>query len=216
MSEHEEIEPSKSSGRALLLLLTLSAVLYLYVGMEVAQAQTIPWDTDVTSWTPPRACSGGDTDLTHCIVVSYEVLTATTPDATSWTSLAKYGPTVRSHTTSPVTPGQHCYQIIAYSSAGPGLGGVSCAMTTKPQVTPSAPLVTVDRIAYKLDIGYQDQFKIAQIGFIALGLPCKDQEAMGLNPVLIGRRPSQLVKNAAGVPLTSLPKQVLAACKRQG
>jgi hypothetical protein len=139
------------------------------------------------------------------------------------------GPAASSHTINGVAAGPHCYRVIAIGDKASGVddsdpSNVSCKTNVAPlPSTPNPPVLqVVDNRAYKLDIGYQDQIKIVQVGFVPVGTRCIDQAVMGLNVVAIGKRTtswgkstSPLLKDASGG-LVGVPKQVFARCTRNG
>ena len=100
------------------------------------------------------------------------------------------------------------------------VGGMSAFVEATPAKEPSpGTLKVVSNIARKPDIGYNDQVKTPQIGFVPVGTRCTEQTVNDLHVVAIGKRTvvngqqtSPLVTDAAGkrVPV---PKQVLARCE---
>lgn len=148
--------------------LLLAAILVLFCTTLFAAAAPPAWDVDIVSWSAPQACSDGSAPA-NCVISSYQISTADSPTATDWTALGSVAGNVFTFTKATVTPGQHCYRIVALSAAGPGAAATPCGTTVKPQVTPGAPGVTSDSVAYEIR---GTPPAALRVGMVDLGAPC--------------------------------------------
>jgi len=151
-------------------------------GQAFAQAA---WDTDILTWTAPTQCTDS-TLVSNCPVTGYDVQTAATATAATWALVGSVASTLRTRTVTGLAPGPHCYRVIAKSANGNSVpSNVSCVTTVKPTSPPNPPVLsTVDTVAYRLDMGYTNQFRLVRIGTMPLASPCvTTSTAMGLHVV---------------------------------
>lgn len=217
MTESEKLEEGltvnqtkpKGDARWVLSLLFLVLVVYGLLAFAVSKAappNPLPWDTDYYSWIAPTVCADGSA-LPNCVVIGYDIQTSATVSG-PWTVAGSVASNVLEFIKTAVAVGPHCYRAIANSTAGAGPpANALCSTTVRPQVPPGPPVsVTIDTVAYKLDLGYANQIKVAQIGTVPLGLACKpNMYAMGLN-VLSDRSKVTLTPGTTSRPLTTLGK----------
>lgn len=188
----------------------LFAILAIACGSAMAAAPNpLPWDTDYLSWKQPIGCSGaaaGDTSLANCLITGYELAYAPSQASTTWTQIATLTGTTMEFTRNGVPLGTNCYRYIAISAGGRSDPAYACTTTVKPQVPPGPPVpLTIDTVAYRLDMGYSNQIKVARIGTVPLAKACvPTMAAMGLN-VLKDRNWVTLDAGKAR-PLTTLAK----------
>lgn len=144
-----------------------------------ATAQTIPWNTDVVSWTAPTQCADGSPIAGNCDITGYKLETATSATGT-WSALTTA--LVLTYSATNLAAGSHCYRVSAVTATGVGApSGVACATSTPPLPGPPT-LKTIDTLAYEVQKA-TDSLKLAQVGTVPLDTPCTSDEANGLHVV---------------------------------
>lgn len=170
------------------------------------------------SWTPPTQNTDG-TPLTD--LAGHRIAHGTS--ATALTQTIEVTPaTVKEYDVEGLPNGTRYFAVRAYNSKGgesvnsnvasknvastpAQTAAGECSINVTKQ--PNAPtLLTVEPTAYRLDLGYTNQIKVARVGTVPLGKPCKDQEVFGLN-VLADRNLATIDAGKAR------PLAVLAKCK---
>lgn len=175
---------------------------------NAAPPNPLPWNSDYLAWTP-QGCTfpaGGQTaDCTKSFDIEYsDGCTGT------YKPLVSAAPTLREYLRNNVPAGSNCYRMKASALDGGTDSAYSAPITavTIPPVQPNPPIFTVDKVAYRMDLGNYNQIKVVAIGTVPLGKECVPQKILGVNiPVLKNRDWAVLPSGVAR------PKQVLVTCK---
>lgn len=150
---------------------TVTALLLLLLAAigGTAHGQALPWNHDRVSWLAPTTCDNGD-PISACPVTGYRVETATTATATTWTARGTTAANVLTLTVTGLTPGPHCYRVIALASVNSAPSTVACATTTPPAPNPPV-LQTIDTVAFNV-VKRLDRFAYVPVGSVPLGTAC--------------------------------------------
>lgn len=159
------------------------------------------WDASCISWTVPTQYTDGS-PLPASSIASY-MIEAATSAAGPWTPIATVPAPATTYQRRPVS-GTNIYRVTVVLTSGLTSEPSNADDDVTVEPPPNAPIVTVADTGYRMDLGYLNQIKIAAIGVVPVGYPCKTETVMGLH--LVDRKALKLD------PGVSLPKQVLAKC----
>lgn len=145
------------------------------------------------SWAAPTQNTDGS-PLTN--LAGYRVLYGPSPTTLNQTAQV----TSTSFTVPNLAPGTWYFAVRAYTTSGVESANSNLASKVIPPTVPNPPtaLKVIETTAYRLDLGYADQVKIAKIGTVPLGIACKEARYAELNLVprvslsTTGSRPLQV------------------------
>lgn len=219
-------------GGWILVYLIAAVVLAAWLAFcSSAEAQIVPRDAAQVSWVNATQNTDGTAIPTSCPTGQTQCgrLTSTRVEYGSCGPQNTFGAKVgqidvawpgTSVLVSGLVVQTYCFRAFHRNDYGSESAASNVATKTIQPPTPGSPqnLTVRDSTAYRLDVGYQDQFKLVVVGLVPLGVPCSSRQVLGLNTVLIGKRTiidgkktSPLLKDSAGN-LVSVPMQVLARC----
>lgn len=172
------------------------------------------------SWTAPTQNTDG-TPLTD--LAGYRIAHGTASNALTQT-IDVTPPSVTDYDVQGLPAGPRYFAVRAYNAKGAESSNSNIAtkiiVTTPAQTVtaecsinvtkqPSAPtLLTIEPTAYRLDLGYANQVKVAAVGTVPLGSPCKVQNILGAPVTVLMDRNVAII-----APGKSRPLAVLANCR---